>query len=161
MKSMNRLALLALFSSLTLVACGQGGQQSAEDQSEQTMEQTEETTNDMANEGEDAAETGAEATEGAWEETKDAAGEAWDETQQAAAEAGDFLSNAAITARVKAALADAAQVDAMNINVETVDGVVVLSGVVASEDIAELAAQIAAGVEGVKSVENDIEVQSY
>ena len=48
----------------------------------------------------------------------------------------------------------------MNINVETINGNVVLSGVVASADIADLAEQIAEGIEGVESVENDIEVQN-
>ncbi|WP_258807886.1 BON domain-containing protein [Pseudidiomarina sp. CB1] len=160
MKNMNRLALLALFSSLTLAACSQAEQESAENQTEQAMEQTEAAANEAAQETEEAAEKAADAAGDAWDETKDAAGDAWDETKEAAGEAGDFLSDAAITGRVKAALVEADQIEAMNINVETIDGHVVLSGIVASADIADLAAQIAEGIEGVQSVENDIEVQN-
>lgn len=171
MKNMNRLALLALFSSLTLAACSQAERESAEDQTEQAMEQTEEAAEEVAQETEEAADEGADAAgdawdetkdaaDDAWDETKDAANDAWDETKEAAGEAGEFLSDAAITGRVKAALVEADQIEAMNINVETIDGNVVLSGVVATSEIADLAEQIAEGIEGVQSVENDIEVQN-
>jgi hyperosmotically inducible protein len=171
MKNMNRLALLAFLSTLTVAACSPSEREQAEDSAEETMQQAEDAAEDAADETQDAANDAADATGDAWDETKEAAGEAWDETKDAAdsawdetkaaaGEAGEFLSDAAITGRVKAALVEANQIDAMNINVETIDGNVVLSGVVASDDIADLAAQIAEGIEGVKSVENDIEVQN-
>ena len=160
MKNMNRLALLAFLSTLTVAACSPSEREQAEDSAEETMQQAEDAAEDAADETQDAANDAADASGDAWDETKDAAGEAWDETKAAAGEAGEFLSDAAITGRVKAALVEANQIDAMNINVETIDGNVVLSGVVASDDIADLAAQIAEGIEGVKSVENDIEVQN-
>ncbi|SFR56608.1 hyperosmotically inducible protein [Pseudidiomarina maritima] len=97
--------------------------------------------------------------EQATEATKQAASDAAEFTRETAERTGDFLSDSAITARVKTALFEADQVSAGNINVETIDGHVVLSGVVATSEEADLAVQLAQGVEGVKSVENDIEVQ--
>ncbi|MDN7125327.1 BON domain-containing protein [Pseudidiomarina terrestris] len=150
MNTTNRLAIIALLSSLSLAACSQAEQEQAEDQSQEAMQQADEAANDAGNAMEEAA-----------EETKEAANEAMAYAEDKSAEASDFLSDAAITARVKAAFVEAGQVDAMAINVETIDGQVVLSGVVPTADMADLAEQLAEGIEGVSSVENDIEVQSY
>ena len=58
------------------------------------------------------------------------------------------------TGRVKAALVDTKDVKARQINVETNGGVVQLSGFVTSPGMRERAAKVAAGVDGVKRVEN-------
>lgn len=160
MKNMNRLALLAFLSTLSVAACSPSEREQAEESAEETMQQAEDATEEAADETSDAWDDTKDAAGEAWDETKDAADSAWDETKAAAGEAGEFLSDAAITGRVKAALVEASQIDAMKINVETIDGNVVLSGVVATDEIADLAEQIAEGIEGVKSVENDIEVQN-
>ncbi|MGQ4277405.1 BON domain-containing protein [Pseudidiomarina sp. E22-M8] len=149
MKSTNRLAIIALLSSLSLAACSQAEQESAEDQADQTMQQADEAAEDAGNAMENAA-----------EETKEAANDAMAYAEEKTAEAGDFLSDAAVTARVKAAFVETGAIDAMSINVETIDGNVVLSGVVPTNEMADLAGQLAEGVEGVQSVENDIEVQN-
>jgi hyperosmotically inducible periplasmic protein len=73
--------------------------------------------------------------------------------------AGQAVDDAAITARVKAALAREAGVGkAMDVNVTTNRGVVQLSGFVDSRDVADRAASVARGVDGVQSVRNDIQI---
>jgi hyperosmotically inducible protein len=72
------------------------------------------------------------------------------------AEAAQYIDDAAITARIKAKFAEDKTVGAVNIGVETKDGIVQLSGF--STRVAEKARaeEIAHAVEGVKRVENDI-----
>lgn len=126
--------VLALFATVALAACSQQEQDDTREKAQSSLEQ-------------------------ATEATKQAASDAADFTRDTAERTGDFLSDSAITARVKTALFEADQVSASAINVETINGSVVLSGVVTTSEEADLAAQLASGVEGVKSVENDIEVQ--
>ena len=73
--------------------------------------------------------------------------------------AGQYVDSAAITTKVKAALAKDPQVSAMQVNVETFKDVVQLSGFVNTPTAKERAAEIARNVEGVKDVENDIVVK--
>lgn len=133
MKTLTTL-ILASVAAVALSACSQQEQEETREAAQSSLEQ-------------------------ATEATKQAASDAADFTRETAERTGDFLSDSAITARVKTALFEAHQVSAGNINVETIDGHVVLSGVVATSEEADLAVQLAQGVEGVKSVENDIEVQ--
>lgn len=133
MKTLNTL-ILASVAAVALSACSQQEQEETREAAQSSLEQ-------------------------ATEATKQAASDAAEFTRETAERTGDFLSDSAITARVKTALFEADQVSAGNINVETIDGHVVLSGVVATSEEADLAVQLAQGVEGVKSVENDIEVQ--
>jgi len=72
---------------------------------------------------------------------------------------GEYVDDAAVTARVKTALARADQVDWTAINVETYRGVVSLSGFVDSEEMAERAVMVASKVTGVKTVRNDMRVK--
>jgi osmotically-inducible protein OsmY len=74
--------------------------------------------------------------------------------------AGEFASDAALTAKVKTAIAtDVGAATAANINVNSYKGEVQLSGFVASNDQASQAAMAARGVEGVHSVRNDVRVK--
>jgi len=73
--------------------------------------------------------------------------------------AGEFVDNAAITAKVKAALLKDSSLKSTEISVETFKGVVQLSGFVGSQADADAAAKLAAKVEGVKSVKNDIRIK--
>lgn len=74
--------------------------------------------------------------------------------------AGEFTSDAALTARVKTAIAsDAGLGSAAAINVQTYRGTVQLSGFVDSADKIERAAAAARNVEGVRNVENNIQVK--
>lgn len=53
---------------------------------------------------------------------------------------------------------EAGVTDAMNVNVNTYRGVVQLAGFVDSKELVQRAERIAQGVEGVKSVKNDLRV---
>ncbi len=72
---------------------------------------------------------------------------------------GSYLDDATITTRVKAALVEAKDVRVTQVNVETYQGVVQLSGFVDSEAEARRAAEVTRGVSGVRSVKNDIHVK--
>jgi osmotically-inducible protein OsmY len=79
------------------------------------------------------------------------------ETQRSA---GEFTDDAALTAKVKTAIAtDAGARTASAVNVETYRGVVQLTGFVDSEDQASRAASAAKKVQGVRSVKNDIRIK--
>lgn len=69
------------------------------------------------------------------------------------------IDDAAITARVKSALAGTRGTKALKTNVTTREGEVTLSGTARSESERELAEEVAKGVNGVKSVDNRIKVR--
>ena len=74
--------------------------------------------------------------------------------------AGEFGSDAALTSKVKTAIAsDAGLGSASAVNVNSYRGVVQLSGFVDSKEKVDRAAKAARGVEGVRSVENNIKVR--
>jgi hyperosmotically inducible protein len=73
--------------------------------------------------------------------------------------AGVAIDDAVITAKVKSALLADAGTHGMKIDVDTRSGAVQLSGFVASGAEKTLARNIAAKVEGVKSVENNLTVR--
>ena len=73
--------------------------------------------------------------------------------------AGEYVDDSVITAKVKAAFAADPNVKATEVNVETYQGTVQLSGFVANPADAQRAADIARGVKGVTSVKNDIRVK--
>lgn len=66
--------------------------------------------------------------------------------------------DATTTARVKYALLSHDATDGLDIDVDTINGVVVLSGSVASGEERELAGRIAANTDGVTEVENELDV---
>ena len=72
---------------------------------------------------------------------------------------GEYIDNAAITARVKSALADDELVKAREINVESFRGTVQLSGFVNTSEEKSRAGRIAASVSGVRDVKNNITVK--
>lgn len=73
---------------------------------------------------------------------------------------GKFIDDATVTTRVKSRFAQDDQVSAMNIGVETNDGVVQLSGYAGSEAEKARAAEIASQVPDVRSVQNNITIRS-
>jgi hyperosmotically inducible periplasmic protein len=74
--------------------------------------------------------------------------------------AGEFGSDAALTSKVKTAIAsDAGLGSAGAINVQSYRGVVQLSGFVDSQEKVERAAKAARSVEGVRTVENNVRVK--
>lgn len=74
--------------------------------------------------------------------------------------AGEFTNDAAMTAKVKTAIAtDAGAKTAAAVNVETYRGTVQLTGFVDSEEQATRAVAAAKKVQGVRSVRNDIRIK--
>lgn len=72
---------------------------------------------------------------------------------------GEYIDNSAITAKVKAALASDDVVKAREINVDTFRGTVSLSGFVSTSAEKARAERVAASVEGVREVRNNITVK--
>ncbi|QEW07510.1 BON domain-containing protein [Nitrincola iocasae] len=72
---------------------------------------------------------------------------------------GAYIDDSTITARVKATILDDAELRVSEINVETFDGVVQLSGFVSSETAINRAVRVTQNVEGVKSVKNDMQLK--
>ena len=74
---------------------------------------------------------------------------------------GEFASDAALTAKVKSAIAtDVGARTAAAINIETFRGVVQLTGFVDSRDQAAKAEDAAKKVDGVRSVKNEVRIKS-
>jgi len=73
---------------------------------------------------------------------------------------GQAIDDTAITAKVKAQMAKDKEVSAMDVSVNTDQGVVRLSGVVKSAQEKQRAEQVARGVEGVRRVDNALVVRS-
>jgi len=88
-----------------------------------------------------------------------ATGTAADATRNTTAAAGDAMSDTVITTKVKADLAADPGVKALDVHVETVKGVVMLSGFVPSKAEADKAVQLARGVKGVNEVKSSIQIK--
>jgi len=73
--------------------------------------------------------------------------------------AGEYVDDAAITAKVKAAVLGEASLKSAEINVETYKGIVQLTGFVRSRADIDKAVQVAKGIKGVTSVKNDMVVK--
>jgi hyperosmotically inducible protein len=69
--------------------------------------------------------------------------------------AGQVIDDALITTKIKSSFAADPQVSALAIDVDTVDGVVSLTGVVESEAQRQRAIQLAQGMDGVKRVDGN------
>ena len=72
---------------------------------------------------------------------------------------GSTIDDSAITTKVKAALVDNPTTKAREIKVTTSHGVVELSGFVDSREVKDTAAQVASGVQGVKGVDNELQLK--
>ncbi len=75
-------------------------------------------------------------------------------------EAGQYISDSALTAKVKTALLAEKNLKALDINVETQNGVVQLSGFAVSSAQIVQAVDVAMNVKGVKDVKNDIRLKT-
>jgi len=72
---------------------------------------------------------------------------------------GQYIDDSVITTKVKAAILDEPSLKVFQINVETYQGVVQLSGFVDSAQSIKKAGEVAGSVEGVKEVKNDLIVK--
>jgi hyperosmotically inducible protein len=98
-------------------------------------------------------------TENAMQETENKAQEAKSYTEEKAEDAGEYVDDAVITTKVKAVIFEDDNLSSMDINVETSNGIVQLSGFVEDEADIDTAENLAATVKGVKDIENDIQVR--
>jgi len=69
---------------------------------------------------------------------------------------GEYVDDSVLTTKVKAAILDDSTLKTLQINVVTFKGVVQLSGFVDSADHVTRAGEVAARVQGVKEVKNDL-----
>lgn len=88
-----------------------------------------------------------------------AASNAGERVAAATEAAGDKMGDAAITAKVKTALMAEPGIRSLEINVDTRDNNVTLAGTVPSAEVKVRAMQIAQGVEGVRSVSDQLVVK--
>ncbi len=72
---------------------------------------------------------------------------------------GEYVDDSVITTKVKAAIFNEPSLKSAEINVETFKGVVQLSGFVSSSGDISKATELARGVQGVKSVKNDMRLK--
>jgi osmotically-inducible protein OsmY len=72
---------------------------------------------------------------------------------------GQYVDDSVITTKVKSAILGEPGLKVSEIKVETFKGVVQLSGFVSSRDDINSAIKIASNVDGVKSVENDMQLK--
>ncbi|HBI15298.1 MAG TPA: BON domain-containing protein [Desulfobulbaceae bacterium] len=72
---------------------------------------------------------------------------------------GEYVDDTVITAKVKAAIMGDNSLKVTEINVETFKGVVQLSGFVSSQSDINKATELARGINGVKSVKNDMRLK--
>lgn len=73
--------------------------------------------------------------------------------------AGQYIDDTVITTNVKAAILKEPTLKVAEINVETFKGVVQLSGFVQSQDNITTAMNVTRGVNGVKSIKNDMRLK--
>jgi hyperosmotically inducible protein len=83
---------------------------------------------------------------------------AWDKTKDVTRDVKSEISDSWLTAKTKIALFADERVKGRQVGVETVKGVVTLRGKVDSAEAKTTAASLAQGIEGVKSVKNDLQV---
>ena len=89
-----------------------------------------------------------------------AGNEAAERTKEAAAKVGSAVDDAALTAKVKAALFAEPGLKTLQIEVETHDGVVTLAGAVDSAILRQRAVEIAGAMMGVRQVNDKLVVKS-
>ena len=82
------------------------------------------------------------------------------EIKEKAGQTGNKIEDAAITAKVKTALFGEPGLKALKIDVDTANGVVTLTGAVDTPKSLDRATQVAKAVDGVKSVDNRLNVKS-
>jgi hyperosmotically inducible protein len=98
------------------------------------------------------------AMEGAKEKAKETTGKATDKVKETTQEAKTQVTDSWITSKTKIALFSDDRVKGTQVKVDTMKGVVTLRGKVDSEEAKSAAAEVAKGVDGVKSVKNDLQV---
>lgn len=92
--------------------------------------------------------------------TENAANKMATATENAANKTANAIDDGAITTKVKTAMVADPTLKALQINVDTKNGVVTLMGAVDSQAMKDRATEVTQGVSGVKSVDNNLTVKS-
>lgn len=161
-RSAQVLAISAL--AFGLAACGKSDDnQTAGQKLDSAISQTEKAAENAGNKIEEGATKAGDATADALAKAGEATGaaveQAGNKLEEGAAKAGAALDDAGITAAVKTDLIKAPEISALQIDVDTKDGVVTLSGSVPSEAVKAQAGDIAKAAKGVTSVNNNLTVK--
>ena len=146
------LAVLAAGAALTLAACDKPGNQTAGEKLDSAVAKTEQATSDAKAKSEQAAADAKTGMAGATADVKEAA-------KDASAAVSATVDDAAITASVSAGLAKDPDLSAIKIDVDTKGGAVSLKGPAPTAAAKSRAEEIAKAVQGVKSVNNQLEVK--
>lgn len=141
----------ALVAALALSACDRREDQTAGQKVDETVAQVDRKTDELNAKAKADAQQAKQAGQDAVAEFKQDAREAKNDTKQA-------LTDSAITARVNAQLAADPKLSALQINVDTSEGRVLLRGTAPDFSSRERATQMASAIDGVKSVDNQIVV---
>ena len=96
----------------------------------------------------------------ATEKVEQKAEQAWKKTKDVTQDAKTGISDSWLTAKTKIALFADERVKGNQVSVETMNGRVTLRGKVDSDEAKATAASVAKGIDGVKSVRNDLQVVS-
>jgi|SRR5471032_209433 len=80
-------------------------------------------------------------------------------TRTKTAAAGEVVADSVITTKVKAELVKEPNLKSLDVHVDTVNGVVTLTGFVPNQTEADRAVQVARGVKGVSQVQNTLQVK--
>lgn len=161
-RSAQVLAISAL--AFGLAACGKSDDnQTAGQKLDSAISQTEKAAENAGNKIEEGATKAGDATADALAKAGEATGaaveQAGNKLEEGAAKAGAALDDAGITAAVKTDLIKAPEISALQIDVDTKDGVVTLSGSVPSEAVKTQAGDIAKAAKGVTAVNNNLTVK--
>jgi hyperosmotically inducible periplasmic protein len=93
------------------------------------------------------------------ERARDVAAQVGEKTAQAAKTAGEALSDGSLTAKIKAKMALDDTVKALDLNIDTVDGVVTVRGKVRTSSERERALALARETNGVRRVVDQVKVE--
>lgn len=130
----------------------------ARQETREAAAETREATAEARQDAREAADRTAEAAREGAADARTAVMGAAAETREAAARLGEKVNDAQITAQVKSGLAVDKDLKALNIDVDTKDGVVTLMGTAPSATAKARAAEVARDIKDVKSVNNQLSV---
>ena len=130
------------------------------DAGDEAMDAAENAGDEVADAGEEAMDSAEETGEDVADYTSDAMNDAENAISSALDSAGTVMADSAITAEIKAKYIAEADLAALEIDVDTQEGAVTLTGTVPTEPAKSLAEEIASNVDGVTSVENDLAVEA-
>lgn len=160
-KHLQHLTVLAAAVALTtgLVACNKTEDQTAGQKLDSAIAKTEDAAREAEAKATAAASEAKDAAARVGEQIKESAAEIKADASAAASHVASSVDDAAITASVSASLVKDPDLSAIKINVDTASGVVTLSGPAPNQAAKERAESIAKGVNGVKQVNNNLEVK--